>query len=100
MDVRMVLQVLAPGVEHGDKTDLGAEMAPVGGDRAQRLGRSPKQDGVDPCLVMERDCGGCGRQCEDEMEIRRRQQFGLALGQPFSAGSPWHFGQCRLRQEL
>ena len=40
MDVRMVLQVLAPGVEHGDETDLGAEMAPVGSDRAQRLGRS------------------------------------------------------------
>src|SRR5438477_11127156 len=36
MDVGMMLQVLAPGVEHGDKANLGAEMARIGGDRAQR----------------------------------------------------------------
>jgi hypothetical protein len=35
MDVRMVLQILAPSMEHGDKADLGAEMAPVGGNRAE-----------------------------------------------------------------
>ena len=58
MDVRMVLQVLAPGVEHGDETDLGAEMARVGGDREQRLGRRLEQDGVDHCLVLEGDLGG------------------------------------------
>ena len=34
MDMWMVLEVLTPRMEHGDKADLGAEMAPVGGDRA------------------------------------------------------------------
>jgi hypothetical protein len=58
MDVRMVLQVLAPGMEQGDKTDLGAEMAPVGGDRAQCLGCRLEQDRVDRCLVVEGDFGG------------------------------------------
>ena len=38
--MRMVLQVLTPGVEHGDETDLGAEMARIGGDCAQRFGRA------------------------------------------------------------
>ena len=86
MDVRMVLQVLAPGVEHGDETDLGAEMPWIGGDRAQRLGRGPEQDGVDRCLVLERDFGDRGRQCEDDVEIGHRQQLGLALGQPLRRG--------------
>jgi hypothetical protein len=39
MNMRMMLQVLAPSVEHGDKTDFGAEMMPIGGDRAQRFSR-------------------------------------------------------------
>jgi len=73
MDMRMVLQVLAPGMEHGDETDLGAEMALVGSNRAQRLGRGLEQDGVDRCLVLEGDFGGGSRQCEDEVEIRHRQ---------------------------
>ena len=53
----MMLQGLAPGVEHGDEADLGAEMLGIGGDRAQRLGRRPEQDGVDRLLVLEGDLG-------------------------------------------
>jgi hypothetical protein len=35
------------------------------------------------------------------MEVRDRQQIGLARGASQSfAAAPWHFGQCRLRQEL
>jgi hypothetical protein len=39
MDMRVMLQGLAPGVEHGDEADLGAEVLRVGSDPAQRLGR-------------------------------------------------------------
>ena len=39
VDVRMMVQVLPPGVQHRDDTDLGAEMLGIGGDGAQRLGR-------------------------------------------------------------
>jgi hypothetical protein len=82
MNMRMVLQVLAPGMEHADETDLGAEMARVGGDRAQRFGCRPEQDRVHRRLVLEGDLGGRRRQREDDVEIRHRQQFGLSLGQP------------------
>src|SRR3546814_4377042 len=47
MNVRVMMQVLAPRMEHGDEADLGAEMLRVGRDPAQRLGRRPEQDGVD-----------------------------------------------------
>jgi hypothetical protein len=72
-------------VEHGDKADIGAEMTPVGGDRAQRLGRRLEQDGVDRGLVLEGNFGRRRRQREDDMEIGHRQQFGLPRGQPCHA---------------
>jgi len=81
----MVLQRLAPGVQHGDDADLGAEMLGVGGDGAQRLGGGLEQDVVDHRLVVEGDGGDLGRQGEDDMEIGHWQQFGLAVGQPLGA---------------
>jgi hypothetical protein len=54
----------------------------MGGDCVQRLGRGLEQDGVDRRLVLEGDFGGRRRQCEHDVEIWHRQQFGLALGQP------------------
>ena len=86
MDVRMMVQVLAPGVEHGEEADLGAEMLGIGGDGAQRLGCRPEQDGVDRLLVLEGDLGDRGRQREHDVEVRHRQQLGLPRRQPVGAG--------------
>src|SRR3954447_7526560 len=72
-------------MKHGNETDLGAEMARIGGDRAQYFRRGPEQDGVDRGLVLERDFGRRRRQGEDDVEIRHRQQFGLPFGQPGGA---------------
>jgi hypothetical protein len=40
------------------------------------------------------------RQREHDMEVRHRQQIGFARASQSFAAAPWHFGQCRLRQEL
>src|SRR4051794_18303101 len=85
MHVRMVLQVLTPGMEHSDETDLGAEVAGIGGDRAQGFSRRLEQDGVDRGLVLKSDFGGRRRQGEDDVKIRHRQQFGLPFSQPGGA---------------
>ena len=53
VQVRMVVQGLPPGVQHRHRADLGAEMARIGGDVAQCLGRGAEQDGVD-----RRACSG------------------------------------------
>jgi hypothetical protein len=55
MDVRMVLQGLAPGVENHGRAELGAEMSRIGGDGGERLGRRVEQDRVDKGLVLEGD---------------------------------------------
>ena len=39
----MVIEVLAPGVQHGRDADVGAQMLGIGGDRGQRLGRRREQ---------------------------------------------------------
>jgi hypothetical protein len=55
VDMGMMVEVLAPGVQNGDQPDLGAEMLGVAGDNPQRLRRRLEQDGVDDGLVLEGD---------------------------------------------
>src|SRR5208283_1337197 len=62
VDVRMVGERRAPGVQHGGEADARAEMLRVGGDRGQRLGGGPEQEVVDGGLVLERDGADRGRQ--------------------------------------
>jgi hypothetical protein len=80
--MRMVLHRLTPAVQHGDAADLGAEMARVGRDEAQRLGGGAEQDGVDRRLVLEGDGRHRGRQGEDHVEIGNGQQLRLPRGDP------------------
>ena len=47
-----MLQVLAPGVEHGQEADLGPEMFGVGGDLPQGLGGGLEQEAVDLPLIL------------------------------------------------
>ena len=44
-------------MEHGQETDLGAQMLGVRGDRAQSLGRRLEENAVDDRLVLEGDLG-------------------------------------------
>src|SRR5262245_60260602 len=92
MDVRMMLQGLAPAVKAHGHTELGAEMPGLGRDGGECLGRGAEQDRVDNGLVLERDLAGRRRQCEDDMEVRHRQQFGLPIREPLGPRQPLAFG--------
>ena len=87
-----MMQVLAPGVEHGHEADLGSQMLGVRGDRAQSLGRRLEQKTIDDRLVLEGDLGDRGGHGEDDVKILRRQQLGLPILEPFGAGQPLAFG--------
>ena len=82
VDVRMVGQRRAPGVEHGGEADARAQMLRIGGDGGQRLGGGPEQEVVDGGLVLERDGADRGRQGEDDVVVGNRQQLGLAVFEP------------------
>ena len=92
MDVRMMLQGLAPGVKNHGHTELGAEMPGIGRDGSECLGRRAEQDRVDDGLVLERDLAARRRQCEDDMKVRYWQQFGLPIREPLGLRQPLAFG--------
>jgi hypothetical protein len=52
VDMRMMGQRRAPGVEHGGEADARAQALRVGGDRGQRLGGGPEQEVVDGGLAL------------------------------------------------
>ena len=82
VDVRMVGQRRAPGVQHGGEADARAQMLRVGGDGGQRLRGGPEQEVVDGGLVLERDGADRRRQGEDDVVVGNRQQLGLAVFEP------------------
>ena len=80
------MQVLTPGVKHGEEADGSTEQPRVGSGFQQRGGGSAEQDGVDLSCVLKRQATDLLRQGEDHMEIGNRQKLGFALRQPASTG--------------
>ena len=75
-----MLQRLAPGVQHQQDADLGAEPFRVGGHVAQRRCRRLQQGIVDDARIGPGQVGHGLRQREDDVVILDRQQvLGLAL---------------------
>jgi hypothetical protein len=88
MDVWVMGERLAPGMQHGNDAKLGAEVPGISGNDPQRLGRRPEQDGVDHRLVLEGDLGDRGRQGEGDVEVGHRQQLSLSRREPVGTGLP------------
>ncbi len=84
--MRVLRQGRAPGVKHRGDADAGAEVLGIGRDGGHGLGRGREQDVVDRGLVLIGDVGDGRRQREHHMEVRHRQQIGLARGEPFLGG--------------
>ena len=82
MDMRMEMEVLAPGVEHGQEADCRPQMFGVCGNREQGLGHRPEENAVDSPGILQCQAGDLLRQCKDYVEILYRQQLRLSLGQP------------------
>ena len=81
----MVDERLAPGVEDGEEADLGAEVARVGGDRAERVGDGPEEQTVDDGLVLRGDLGDGRGHGEDDVEVLGGQQVRAAPFKPLGA---------------
>ena len=85
MQVWMMDERLAPGVQDGEEADLGAEVAGVGGDRAQRLGDGAEEQSVDDGLVLRGDLGDSRGHGEDDVEILGGQQVRPTSFEPLGA---------------
>ena len=82
MHMRVVLQILTPGMEYGDEADLGAQVLGSRCDRAQGLGGGVKQDVVDHGFILIRDRSDRLGQRKDHMEVLNGKEVGLAIFQP------------------
>jgi hypothetical protein len=78
----MMLQLLVPGVQDAEETDLGAEVFWVGGDFDQCFGATAEKQAVEHFLVLQGERRQLVRESEDDVGIARRQQFGATRGQP------------------
>src|SRR4030042_928652 len=86
MNMRMIEQVLAPGVENGKKADLSAEMFGVTGKRLKCLGHSLKEKRVKRFFVTQGKGIKLVRQRKNHMEIRNRKKVDHALLYPLRTG--------------
>jgi hypothetical protein len=88
MEVRMMVEVLAPGMEDCGEADLGTEVLRIGGDGDQSLGGGFEQEAVDRRLVLIRDGSDRCRQREDDVKVGDREQLGFASGEPLRRSAP------------
>ena len=69
MHVRMVTEILAPGMQDGEESDLSAKMRRIGRDLPQRFGGSAKQEVVHFILILKANRRDLARQREDHVEV-------------------------------
>src|SRR5262249_52250786 len=92
MDVRMMLQGLAPGMENHGDAELGAKMPGIGRDGGERLGGDTEQDRIDGSLILEGELADRPRCRSDDMKGWQWQQAGLPICEPLHPRQPLAFG--------
>lgn len=80
--MRVLQEVLSPGVQNAEESDLGSEMLRIAGDGEQGFGGRAEENTVHNLLVVKGDSGYLFRQREDHMKVLDRQQFFLPVSQP------------------
>ena len=69
MDVRMMLQLLVPGVEDTEEADLRTQMPGMSSDFEQGLGAGAEQQIVENLLVLQSQGRQKMRKGEDHMHV-------------------------------
>ena len=84
--MRMMLELLVPGVEDAEEADLRAKPLRVAGDLQQCLGARLEQEGVNLAFVLQRQWRKPMRQGEDDVDVGRGQQVLFPRFEPSVAG--------------
>ena len=86
VDVRVVHEVLTPGVEHCRQSGGSAEVFPVGAQLQQGFRYCPKEQLVGDILILQQNGVERIRKREHYMEVASVQQVLVLLFCPFLAG--------------
>lgn len=92
VDMRVSEQVLAPGMQDGEESDLGAQVLGIGGHLEKGFRTSAEQEVIEDLFVLQHQWRELMRQGEDNVDIGDRQEFILASGDPLVASSALTLG--------
>jgi hypothetical protein len=92
MNVRVMMEILSPGVQDGQKADAGSEVTWIGGQGEQRFRDGPEQDSVNEPLVLKSQRADRIRNREDHVEVRPIEQLGFAVLEPLPSRGPLALG--------
>jgi hypothetical protein len=67
--MRVMQQILPPGVQDSEETDARAQMFGVAGNGEQGFGSGPEQDVVNRLFVVESDLGDLFGNRENHVEV-------------------------------
>ena len=88
----MMMQLLAPGVQHGEAPNLRAEMLGVSGDVLEGLRHGAKEQAIEVAGVLERQGPQVVRQGKDHMGVGRLEHLPLPGGEPRGLRGAMTFG--------
>ena len=86
VQMRVMNQLLAPGVEDGEEADLGTQVFGISSDRAESSGRGLEQQVVNHYLVLQGQAGDGLGQGKDDVKIDDGQELLLTGSDPAGFG--------------
>src|ERR1700720_2940321 len=92
MQMRILVQVLSPGMQDGEETEFGSQMPAIAGKGEQGLSGDAKKQIAELLLVVEHQFGDGFWNSEDHVKILDWQQFALPAFQPLGARQGLAFG--------
>ena len=95
--MRVLKQVLSPGVKNGKETNLCSEVFGVGGNSQHRVGRGSEENAIDGALVLQGNVGNLFRYAKDDMKILGLEKFRLPVFDPLGAGQRLTFRAVTIR---
>src|SRR5439155_21373467 len=82
MQMGMMVQLLTPGVQHGEAADLGPEMLRVSSDILERLADGTKEQAIEVARVLVRQRPQGLRQCKDHWAVGGLVVLTSSSGEP------------------
>ena len=82
MEMRMMVELLAPGMEPGEAADVRPKMLRVSGDVLERLCHGPKEHAVEDAGILEAQGTEGVWQREHHMDIGDIEHFAFPRGEP------------------
>src|SRR5215470_6032410 len=88
----MVVQRLAPGMQHGEESDLRPQMVRIACHGQEGLGHRLKEEGIQPPWVLEREWAQEMWEGKHHMDVGDVEQLRFAGGEPGGLRPAWTLG--------